>query len=112
MKKHPTGLSTADPKRYMRDYQARRRGKVVSNKSLLEDAGILCALAEGEISTGAAAKALGIDIVSVRERLAKLVRVGVQQVEARLRGRIAELQKELNELRHEGEPAANKVTKE
>lgn len=94
MKKNPTGLDTADPRRYMRAYMARRR-KSKSWKTFAEDAAVLCALAAGEVTTSAAAKVLGLDIVGVRERLAEFVAVGIRQVGKQLEGRIAELKKEL-----------------
>lgn len=54
--------------RYMREYQARRRGGK-TYKSTALDAPILIAVASGELGESAAAKVLGIDIVELRGRV-------------------------------------------
>lgn len=95
MGKTPTGLSRADRKRYMRDYQARRRGSV-SYKTQAEDAAVLVALAAGEITTSCAATCLGVDIVEVRKRLADATKAGVAIVRAAAKARMAELRRALD----------------
>lgn len=62
----------------MREYQAARRGSR-SYKSEAEDSAVLVALAMGEISEGKAARALGLDRVSVRDRLQILLREGCER---------------------------------
>ncbi len=61
--------------RYMREYQAKRRGSV-SHKSAAEDSSVLIAFALGLISEGRAAKALDTDRVSLRGKLEGMARSG------------------------------------
>ena len=74
----PTGLDTTDRQRYMREYQARRRGTKRSYKSEADSACVLLAWEAGEITEGVAAKLLGIDRVSARERKQCMIMRGVQ----------------------------------
>jgi hypothetical protein len=93
----PTGLSRDNRTRYMRAYQAKRRGSI-STKTLLEDSAVLTALAAGEITVACAAKVLGCDIVSVRERLDQTVAIGVERVKMSLEARMEALKKDLEKL--------------
>lgn len=78
-KNKKTGIATFDKRRYQREYHAHARGQV-SYKSLAEDAGILCAVAAGEVTEAAAAAVLGTDIVGVREKLGQLAGLGAARV--------------------------------
>lgn len=84
-------------KKYMRDYQANRRGST-SYKTMAEDSAVLVALAAGEITVSCAANVLGTDIVSVREKLAQATAVGVEVVRVALHDRMAAMKKSLEEL--------------
>lgn len=72
---------TTELARYMREYQAKRRGSV-SYKSAAEDASVLIAFALGLISEGRAAKAIYTDRVSLRGKLEDMVRDGCKRAGA------------------------------
>lgn len=82
------GTAKTDRARYMRSYQAMRRGSV-SYKTLAEDAAVLIAYAAGEVSEGRAAKSLGVDRLELRGRYRQALdlaakRCGVEVADERL----------------------------
>ncbi len=69
--------TAAEQTRYMREYQAKRRGST-SFKSIAEDASVVVAFALGLISEGRACKTIGTDRLSFREKLDDMAKAGCQ----------------------------------
>ncbi len=65
--------------RKMRDYQATRRNQQRSHKSDAEDADVLLAFVAGELSEGRASRTLGIDRVSLRDKVLRMVAAGCER---------------------------------
>ena len=77
MKRSKTGIDTTDKTRYMREYQAQRRGTKRSLKSEADSACILLAWEAGKISEGQAAKLMGVDRVTARDRKITMINQGI-----------------------------------